>query len=96
MFRSQEAGREPVETFYDGYVVNAILDAAYKSAETKQWEKVILPVWRGREGLSQETTLVDYDEHYYLVKEELMTHDGRHKIILKDKVTGKIIERDLV
>lgn len=96
MFRSQEAGREPAESFYDGYVVNAILDAAYKSAETKQWEKVILPVWRGQEGLSQETTLVDYDEQYYLVKEELMTHDGRHKIILKDKTTGKIIERDLV
>ncbi len=82
-------------TCYDGYVVNAILDAAYKSAATKQWEPVQLPVWRGQEGLSQEKTLVDYDADYYLIKQE-MTHDGRNKVILKDKTTGKIIERDLV
>lgn len=94
MFTAQESGREPAETFYDGYVVNAVLDAAYKSAETKQWEKVNLPVWRGQEGLTQPTTLVDYDERHYLIKEEV-THDGRHKVILKDKQTGKISERDL-
>ncbi|WP_128545820.1 Gfo/Idh/MocA family protein [Larkinella soli] len=95
MFSACEEGRAPSETFYDGYIVNAVLDAAYRSAETKQWEPVHLPVWRGREGLSQESTLVDYDENYYLIKEEV-THDGRHKVILKDKQTGKILERDLV
>lgn len=95
MFSAQEQGREPAETFYDGYVVNAVLDAAYRSAETKQWEKVNLPVWRGQEGVTQQTTLVDCDEHYYLIKEEV-THDGRHKVILKDKQTGKISERDIV
>ena len=95
MFKAREEGRDPAETFYDGYIVNAVLDAAYKSAETKQWETVNLPVWRGQEGLKPESTLVDYDEQYYLVKEELMTHDGRHKVILKDKQTGKIIERDI-
>ena len=94
MFGSCEEGRQPAETFYDGYVVNAILDAAYRPAETKQWEAVNLPVWRGQEGLSQETTLVDFDADYYLIKEE-RTHDGRHKLILKDKVSGKIIEKDL-
>jgi len=94
MFRAQEEGRQPAETFYDGYVVNAILDAAYKSAETKQWEPVQLPVWRGKEGLTQETTLTDYDADHYLIKEEV-THDGRHKVILKEKASGKIIERDL-
>ncbi len=94
MFVACEAGRPPAETFYDGYVVNAILDAAYKSAETKQWEPVQLPVWRGREGLVQETTLTDYDADHYLIKQEL-THDGRNKIILKEKATGQIIERDL-
>ncbi|GAA4452244.1 Gfo/Idh/MocA family oxidoreductase [Nibrella saemangeumensis] len=95
MFTAAEAGREPAETFYDGYVVNAVIDAAYRSAQTKQWEPVRLPVWRGREGLTQESTLVDYDENHYLIKEEI-THDGRHKLILKDKATGRILERDLI
>jgi predicted dehydrogenase len=94
MFTAAEEGRDPAETFYDGYVVNAILDAAYKSADTKQWEPVQLPVWRGREGLTMETTLTDYDENHYLIKQE-MTHDGRNKVILKEKVSGKIVERDL-
>ncbi len=35
MFEAIEEDRDPLESFYDGYVVNAILDAAYKSAETK-------------------------------------------------------------
>jgi predicted dehydrogenase len=30
----------PRETFADGYVVNGVLDAAYRSAETKRWEAV--------------------------------------------------------
>ncbi|MCS7221711.1 MAG: Gfo/Idh/MocA family oxidoreductase [Anaerolineae bacterium] len=30
----------PRETFEDGYIVNCILDAAYKSMRTKKWEKV--------------------------------------------------------
>src|SRR5690606_24960235 len=38
MFRALERGHTPMETFYDGYVVNAIMDACYKSAETKKWE----------------------------------------------------------
>jgi predicted dehydrogenase len=32
--------QRPRETFHDGYVVNVILDAAYRSMETKQWEAV--------------------------------------------------------
>lgn len=94
MFRSVEEGQEPAETLYDGYVVNAIIDAAYKSAQSKLWEPVLLPVWRGQEGLKPVSTLVDYDADYYLIKEEV-THDGRHKVILKDKKTNEIIERDL-
>jgi predicted dehydrogenase len=30
----------PRETFEDGYVVNCILDAAYRSMKTKKWERV--------------------------------------------------------
>jgi len=33
MFNSLEKGVDPKETFYDGYVVNAVLDAAYRSAK---------------------------------------------------------------
>ncbi|CAL1520667.1 Gfo/Idh/MocA family oxidoreductase [Chitinophaga sp. MM2321] len=92
MFNAMESKQEPRETFYDGYVVNAVLDAAYKSAATKQWEPVNLEIWRGQEGVTQTKTLVDYNEQYYLIKEE-MTHFGAQKLILKDKKTGQIIEQ---
>ena len=94
MFECIEEGKEPRETFYDGYVVNAIIDAAYKSAKTKLWEPIQLEVWRGQEGLSKISTLIDYDADNYLVKEEL-THYGAKKVILKNKQTGKIEEKIL-
>ena len=92
MFNSIEAGKAARETFYDGYVVNAVLDAAYRSAKSKVWEPVNLPVWRGKEGIKKETAFTDYDDQYYLVKEEI-THYGATKLILKDKQTGKIVEK---
>ncbi len=94
MFKSMEEGRDPKETFYDGYVVNTILDAAYKSAKTKLWEPVMLDIWRGREGLSKPSNYTDYDADYFLIKEE-MTHFGAKKLILKNKATGAIEERVL-
>jgi len=94
MFNALEAGRSPKETFYDGYVVNVILDAAYKSAKSKLWEPVQLDIWRGREGVSKDSPLVEYDIDHYLVKEE-MTHYGAKKVILKNKHTNKIIEKIL-
>ena len=94
MFNAMENGHAPRETFYDGYVVNAVLDAAYKSAATKQWEPVQLEVWRGQEGIAKTKTLTDYNDQYYLVKEEI-THFGARKLILKDKVSGQIIEKTL-
>ena len=94
MFNSLEKGVAPKETFYDGYVVNAILDAAYRSAKTKLWEPVQLEIWRGRAGVTKDSHLVDFDKDHYLVKEEV-THYGAKKIILKNKTTGKISERVL-
>lgn len=94
MFNAAERGEEAAETFYDGYVVNAIIDAAYRSAKTKQWETVQLPVWRGQEGLTKPSNYTEYDADHYLIKQE-MTHDGRNKLILKEKASGKIVERDL-
>lgn len=94
MFNALENGAAPKETFYDGYVVNSILDAAYRSAKTKQWEPVKLDDWRGRKGLSKESHLTEYDPEHYLVKEEV-THYGAKKVILKNKKTGKIEEKVL-
>lgn len=94
MFNSLEAGSQPKETFYDGYVVNAILDAAYRSAKTKLWEPVALDVWRGRTGVTKDSYLESYDDDHYLVKEE-MTHFGARKLILKNKQNGKITEKIL-
>ncbi len=94
MFNCIEKGTSPRETFYDGYVVNAVIDAAYKSAKTKLWEPVQLEVWRGKEGLGKESHLVEYDTDNYLIKEET-THYGAKKLILKNKATGKIEERIL-
>src|SRR5690606_38832999 len=47
MLNACATGVQPQDTFYDGYVVNAIIDAAYQSAKSRQWEAVALPVWRG-------------------------------------------------
>lgn len=92
MFNAYEQGRAPKETFYDGYVVNAILDAAYKSVKTKQWEPVQLEVWRGKRGVTRDSHLQDYDADHFLVKDEV-THYGARKVILKHKTTGKITEK---
>jgi predicted dehydrogenase len=94
MFNAMEEGRAPRETFYDGYVVNAVLDAAYRSSRTKLWEPVQLDIWRGKVGVGKDSHLVEYDNDHYLVKEE-MTHYGAKKVILKNKASGKIIEKVL-
>jgi predicted dehydrogenase len=92
MFRSFEEGKEPRETFYDGYFCNVVMDAAYKSAASKKWEPIELDIWRGKTGVTKGSLLTEYDNDHYLVKEEL-THYGEKKVILKNKQTGKIIEK---
>jgi len=92
VFNALEKGAAPKETFYDGYVVNAILDAAYRSAKTRLWEPVRLDIWRGRIGVSKESHLTEYDADNYLIKEET-THYGARKLILKSKGDGKITEK---
>jgi predicted dehydrogenase len=92
MFDSLEQNRAPKETFYDGYVVNAIMDAAYQSVKTKKWEPVLLAEWRGQDGQVQEEWLTSFDDDHWLIKEEV-THYGARKLILKEKSTGRIFER---
>ena len=62
MFNSMDAGKKPMEDFYDGYIVNAIIDACYKAAETKKWEPVEIKSWRGGSAGAAEVALKDYDE----------------------------------
>jgi predicted dehydrogenase len=92
MLTAIDNGMAPAETFYDGYVVNAIMDACYRSARSRTWEPVELAVWRGEEQVAAATGLADYDDAHVLLKEELMP-DGTIKRILKEKASGKIVER---
>jgi predicted dehydrogenase len=89
MFNAMDAGKQPVEDFYDGYIVNTIIDACYKAALSKKWEPVEIQAWRGGSGGATEAAFKDYDEHHFLIKEEKMPN-GNLKVILKDKVTGQI------
>jgi predicted dehydrogenase len=90
MFNAWDEGRAPMETLYDGYVVNAILDACYKSARTKIWEPVDLD-WRGGT-LNVEAPAADADASFVVLKTERLP-DGRLKKVVKDKETDLISER---
>ena len=92
MLNTIENGGKPMEDFYDGYVVNAIMDAAYKSIETKQWESVVIEDWRGSDDADAGTHIQDYDDQHFLIKSEVMP-DGRTKLILKEKSGGAIVQK---
>ncbi len=83
-----------METFYDGYIVNAIIDASYKAAQTKKWEPVEIQKWRGSGSAgTSETAFKDYDTEHFLIKEERMPN-GNLKVILKNKQTGRNLTSD--
>ena len=144
MLDAWEAGREPTETFYDGYVVNVIIDACYKSMKSGRWEPVEVEGWPARvetpaietrtkaaaksaadapgktaakgekwvaaaplkgakkaSGRSQEAKTGagkgvgrgrSEEGALWVIKTERLP-DGRTKRILKDKATGKIVEK---
>ncbi len=92
MFDALDNGTDPMETFYDGYVVNAVMDACYRSIKSKQWEPIDLELWRGQDQGKTESTQVDYDEEFILIKKEKMP-DGRTKLILKEKAGGKVCQK---
>lgn len=91
---AMEESRPPMEDFYDGYVVNAIVDAAYRSNGTKRWESVELPIWRGQQGAERVGAIREYDEDHLLIKEEKLP-DGTTKVILRNRETGEITQRTL-
>ena len=91
MFSAIDKGEKPLEDFYDGYVVNTVIDACYKSALSKKWEPVDLEIWRGQEDVEPISSFKEFDKEHYLVKEEKLP-DGK-RLILKEKKTGKIIQK---
>jgi predicted dehydrogenase len=91
MFDAIDTGRPPQETFYDGYVVNSIMDAAYRSAKSRAWEPVELFEWRGGATARIAKTPETY-EGQTVIKRELLP-DGRTKLILKDPATGDYVDR---
>jgi predicted dehydrogenase len=92
MFNAMDSGKTPMETFYDGYIVNAIIDTCYKAAQSKKWEQIDIQEWRGAEKSSVVGAVrKDYDAEHYLIKEERMP-DGSLKMILKHKQTGEITQ----
>ena len=92
MFDAIDNKKEASETFYDGYIVNAILDAAYKSAKTKQWEQIIIDDWRGDTDTAASKEQTSFNEKYFLIKEEVLP-DGKKVFVLKDKQSGEIVRQ---
>jgi len=90
MLDSYENRKIPRETFYDGYVVNAIIDAAYRSMESKRWEAIGIDDWRGcsdtvvGDPLQQQSC----EETQMVIKRETLP-DGTRRVILKNKITGE-------
>jgi predicted dehydrogenase len=105
MFNAIDNGTQPMETFYDGYVVNVIIDACYLSAKSKRWEPIELDEWRGagespaaqeeKGPAAQVDDPVEQDPgdgDYVVIKEERMP-DGKTKRILKERASGRIVQR---
>jgi len=90
MFDAMEQGREPTETLYDGYVVNAVMDACYRSATSRAWEPVELD-WRG--GVAPRVARAERTEDGLVVIKEEHLPDGRRKLILKDPASGAFLDR---
>ncbi len=90
MFRAIDEGRAPQETLYDGYVVNAIMDAAYRSAKANAWEPVELE-WRSGT-TARIANVPETYEGQVVIKREILP-DGRHKLILNDPASGDFTDR---
>ncbi|HEX7222121.1 MAG TPA: Gfo/Idh/MocA family oxidoreductase [Candidatus Limnocylindrales bacterium] len=90
MFRAIDTGSTPQETFYDGYVVNAIMDACYRSAREGGWAPIELD-WRAAPTARIAPTPEMYEDHV-VIKREILP-DGRHKLILKDPTSGDFSDR---
>jgi predicted dehydrogenase len=94
MFDALDGKTIPSETFYDGYVVNAVIDSAYVSMQSKKWEPINLSTWRGQNSAASVAHVREYDSEHVLVKQERMP-DGSSRLILRNKHTGEISQRTI-
>lgn len=92
MFEAMDNDRQPQETFYDGYVVNAIMDACYASADSGKWEPVDLE-WRGKTTPRISRRVETHGGHPVIKRETLP--DGRTKVLFEDRETGEVREEVL-
>ncbi len=91
MLRAFDSGTEPTETFYDGYVVNAIIDAAYRSIQSKRWEPIAIHSWRGSSSVeSADSGAKDHPE-WVVIKREVLP-DGSKRVIRRNLKTGEVIQ----
>jgi hypothetical protein len=82
-----------METLRDGYIVNAIIDACYKSAASKKWEPVELDRWDVPAGSARaEIKRNLIDGRYVMIKEERLPN-GQTRTIFKDAATGEVVQR---
>jgi len=91
MFEALDSGGTPRETLYDGYVVNEVIDACYRSSRSRAWEPVELFEWRGGT-TARITSHPETYEGQVVIKREILP-DGRAKLILKDPATGDFVDR---
>lgn len=93
MLDALDEGREPMETFLDGYIVNGVMDACYRSAKTRRWEPVKLERWYpGDKKEAAAAARKPARGRYSVIKEERMP-DGTVKQIVQDWKTGHVIQR---
>ena len=90
MFDAIDEGRAPRETFYDGYVVSAVVDACYRSAESRR-------VGAGAaRGLARRRRPADRARAPRARRQDGdqggEMPDGRSKLILKDEATGEFVD----
>jgi predicted dehydrogenase len=93
MFDALDANRQPAETFLDGYIVNAIMDACYRSAKTRRWEPVQLERWNADAKKAKLGAVRAASRgRFSLIKEERMP-DGTVKQLLQDWKTGHVVQK---
>ena len=85
--RAIDEGRAPQETFYDGYVVNAVMDAATGRRRAAPGSRSSVE-WRGGTTPRIASTPETF-EGQVVIKREVLP-DGRHKLILKDPAIGRL------
>ena len=91
MFDALDGGGTPRETLYDGYVVNAVMDAVLPVGEEPGVGAGRAVEWRGGETPRIAKSPETY-EGQVVIKRELLP-DGREKLILKNPATGDFTDR---